>query len=68
MPPAEARMLEGPRILTTVVGSYPVPSWLAAQPSEPNLRDALLVVLKTQELAGTGTAWIRSAPGCCSRR
>ena len=52
MPPAEARMLEGPRILTTVVGSYPVPSWLAAQPSEPNLRDALLVVLKTQELAG----------------
>ena len=45
-------MLEGPPILTTVVGSYPVPSWLAAQPSEPNLRDALLVVLKTQELAG----------------
>jgi 5-methyltetrahydropteroyltriglutamate--homocysteine methyltransferase len=40
------------RILTTVVGSYPLPSWLAALPSAVNLRDALLVVLKTQELAG----------------
>jgi 5-methyltetrahydropteroyltriglutamate--homocysteine methyltransferase len=39
-------------IRTTVVGSYPVPGWLAAQPSAPNLHDALLVVLKTQELAG----------------
>lgn len=39
-------------IRTTVVGSYPIPSWLAAMPSTPNLRDALLVVLKTQELAG----------------
>jgi 5-methyltetrahydropteroyltriglutamate--homocysteine methyltransferase len=41
-----------PEIKTTVVGSYPIPSWLAATPSTPNLRDALLVVLKTQELAG----------------
>ena len=41
-----------PTIRTTVVGSYPVPSWLAAQPSGPNLRDAILTVLKTQELAG----------------
>ena len=41
-----------PAIRTTVVGSYPVPSWLAAQPSGPNLRDAILTVLKTQELAG----------------
>ncbi|HXG08703.1 MAG TPA: cobalamin-independent methionine synthase II family protein [Gemmataceae bacterium] len=41
-----------PRILTTVVGSYPIPSWLAALPSRVNLRDAVLVVLKTQELAG----------------
>jgi 5-methyltetrahydropteroyltriglutamate--homocysteine methyltransferase len=40
------------RIQTTVVGSYPVPSWLAAMPSSGNLRDAILVVLKTQELAG----------------
>jgi len=37
---------------TTVVGSYPVPAWLAAQPSEGALRDAMMVVLKTQELAG----------------
>jgi 5-methyltetrahydropteroyltriglutamate--homocysteine methyltransferase len=41
-----------PAIRTTVVGSYPVPSWLAAAPSTGNLRDAILVVLKTQELAG----------------
>jgi 5-methyltetrahydropteroyltriglutamate--homocysteine methyltransferase len=41
-----------PSIKTTVVGSYPIPSWLAALPSTPNLRDALLVVLKSQELAG----------------
>ena len=41
-----------PTIKTTVIGSYPIPSWLAAMPSTPNLRDALLTVLKTQELAG----------------
>lgn len=41
-----------PHILTTVVGSYPIPSWLAAYPTSGNLRDAILVVLKTQELAG----------------
>src|SRR5438105_4860519 len=40
------------RIRTTVVGSYPVPTWLAAQPNAVHLRDAVLVVLKTQELAG----------------
>jgi 5-methyltetrahydropteroyltriglutamate--homocysteine methyltransferase len=40
------------RIRTTVVVSYPVPTWLAAAPSTVNLRDAILVVLKTQELAG----------------
>src|SRR5438876_992005 len=40
------------RLQTTVVGSYPLPSWLAAMPSTVNLRDAILVVLKTQELAG----------------
>jgi 5-methyltetrahydropteroyltriglutamate--homocysteine methyltransferase len=44
--------MPAPSILTTVVGSYPIPSWLAVQPSTPNLRDAILVVLKTQELAG----------------
>ncbi len=39
-------------ILTTVVGSYPVPDWLAALPSEQALADAMAVVLKTQENAG----------------
>jgi 5-methyltetrahydropteroyltriglutamate--homocysteine methyltransferase len=41
-----------PAIQTTVVGSYPIPAWLAALPSRVNLRDAVMVVLKTQELAG----------------
>ena len=44
--------MSDPVIRTTVVGSYPVPQWLATQPSGPNLRDAILTVLKTQELAG----------------
>ena len=39
-------------IKTTVVGSYPVPAWLAAMPSSPALRDAMMVILKTQEMAG----------------
>jgi 5-methyltetrahydropteroyltriglutamate--homocysteine methyltransferase len=45
-------MPKGPAVRTTVVGSYPVPAWLAAMPSTPNLRDAVLVVVRTQELAG----------------
>ncbi len=45
-------MANEPAIRTTVVGSYPVPSWLAATPSTPTLRDAILVVVRTQELAG----------------
>ena len=45
-------MANDPAIRTTVVGSYPIPSWLAAQPSTPNLRDAILVAVRTQELAG----------------
>ena len=44
--------MPNPEIKTKVVGSYPVPSWLAANPSVPALRDAVMVVLKTQELAG----------------
>src|SRR6266545_126659 len=48
----EFLMPASPQIQTTVVGSYPIPSWLAALPSAVNLRDATLVVLKTQELAG----------------
>lgn len=39
-------------IETTVVGSYPVPDWLRSYPTEPHLRDAILVVVRTQELAG----------------
>src|SRR5438477_12614077 len=41
-----------PSIRTTVVGSSPFPAWLAAAPSTGTLRDAVMVVLKTQELAG----------------
>src|SRR3954467_14519121 len=44
--------MAAPRILTTVVGSYPVPDWLAALPSEQALIDATSVVFKVQELAG----------------
>src|SRR5262252_4998030 len=39
-------------IRTTVVGSYPVPHWLMGDNSRVTLRDAIMVVLKTQELAG----------------
>jgi 5-methyltetrahydropteroyltriglutamate--homocysteine methyltransferase len=39
-------------IQTTVVGSYPVPHWLLGDSSRVALRDAIMVVLKTQELAG----------------
>lgn len=41
-----------PQIRTTVVGSYPVPDWLVARPSEQALVDATRVVLATQERAG----------------
>src|SRR6266704_2862842 len=41
-----------PRILTTTVGSYPVPDWLAALPSEQALLDATRVVFDLQRQAG----------------
>jgi len=41
-----------PRILTTTVGSYPVPDWLAALPSEQSLVDATRVVFDIQRQAG----------------
>ena len=44
--------MSGPRILTTVVGSYPVPDWLVTLPSDQALIDATRVVLNTQERAG----------------
>lgn len=39
-------------IRTTVVGSYPVPEWLIALPSQQALIDATKVVFQIQELAG----------------
>jgi 5-methyltetrahydropteroyltriglutamate--homocysteine methyltransferase len=41
-----------PRIVTTTVGSYPVPDWLIALPSEQALLDATRTVIATQEKAG----------------
>jgi 5-methyltetrahydropteroyltriglutamate--homocysteine methyltransferase len=41
-----------PRILTTTVGSYPVPDWLTALPSEQALLDATRVVFNIQRQAG----------------
>src|SRR5436189_3729579 len=41
-----------PAFRTTVVGSYPIPDWLVALPSEQALIDATRVVFKTQEMAG----------------
>lgn len=41
-----------PAIRTTVVGSYPVPDWLVALPSQQALIDATRVVFKIQEMAG----------------
>ncbi len=44
--------MPGPKIRTTVVGSYPIPDWLAAFPSAQAVIDATRVVLHTQERAG----------------
>ncbi len=41
-----------PEILTTTVGSYPIPEWLAALPSEQARVDATRVVFDTQRQAG----------------
>jgi 5-methyltetrahydropteroyltriglutamate--homocysteine methyltransferase len=41
-----------PAILTTTVGSYPVPAWLAAYPTETAVEDATRVVLSIQQQAG----------------
>ena len=41
-----------PRILTTTVGSYPVPEWLVVLPSEQALLDATRVVFNLQRQAG----------------
>ena len=41
-----------PRIRTTTVGSYPVPDWLAALPSDQARTDAMRVVFNIQRQAG----------------
>ncbi|MPY90803.1 MAG: methionine synthase [Luteitalea sp.] len=41
-----------PRILTTTVGSYPIPDWLAASPREQGLIDATRVIFDIQRQAG----------------
>jgi methionine synthase II (cobalamin-independent) len=40
------------RVRTTAVGSYPVLPWMVGNSSRLVLRDAIMAVLKTQELAG----------------
>lgn len=50
--PARPAMPKAPRILTTTVGSYPVPDWLAALPSEQGVIDATRVVFDLQRQAG----------------
>jgi 5-methyltetrahydropteroyltriglutamate--homocysteine methyltransferase len=44
--------LPAPSILTTTVGSYPIPDWLAALPSEQARLDATRVVFDIQRQAG----------------
>lgn len=44
--------MRSPAILTTTVGSYPVPDWLVAAPSEQARLDATRVVFDTQRQAG----------------
>ena len=43
---------DDPGILTTTVGSYPVPDWLNALPSEQAVIDATRVIFDTQRQAG----------------
>lgn len=50
--PAVPGIPKSPRILTTTVGSYPVPDWLAALPSEQGVIDATRVVFDLQRQAG----------------
>ena len=49
---SNAKIPKFPRILTTTVGSYPVPDWLAALPSEQAGIDATRVVFDLQRQAG----------------
>src|SRR5260370_2585402 len=44
--------MPAPRIQTTTVGSYPIPDWLAALPSDQARTDATRVVFDIQKQAG----------------
>jgi 5-methyltetrahydropteroyltriglutamate--homocysteine methyltransferase len=46
------RIPDSPSILTTTVGSYPIPDWLATFPSEQARMDATRVVFDIQRQAG----------------
>jgi 5-methyltetrahydropteroyltriglutamate--homocysteine methyltransferase len=48
----QQRIPSSPRILTTTVGSYPIPDWLAALPSDQARSDATRVVFSIQRQAG----------------
>jgi 5-methyltetrahydropteroyltriglutamate--homocysteine methyltransferase len=52
MTPATRSESSARRILTTTVGSYPYPAWLAVLPTEQSLLDATRVVVDTQRQAG----------------
>ncbi|MET0772399.1 MAG: cobalamin-independent methionine synthase II family protein [Candidatus Limnocylindrales bacterium] len=45
-------MNAAPKIRTTTVGSYPLPDWLIAAPTQQALTDATRLVIDTQERAG----------------
>ncbi len=49
---ATQKIPTGPSILTTTVGSYPLPEWLVAAPSETAVVDATRVIFDTQRQAG----------------
>ncbi len=50
--PVGSNRSKSPAILTTTVGSYPVPEWLQALPSEQAVIDATRVVFDLQRQAG----------------
>ena len=49
---SEQKIPDTPSILTTTVGSYPLPEWLIAAPSDSALTDATRVIFDTQRQAG----------------
>ena len=55
-----------PRILTTTVGSYPVPDWLSALPSEQAVIDATRVIFDTQRQSGIDLPTDGEIPATCN--